>query len=242
MKKFFTFFVAALTAMSVSAAELTLDLTSAEQYVQTGSASVTAANGELTVNWTVTANWSVAGTAIPLDNMTDVTKISFDYKGETADVDMIVCLEDAEGNKFWDGTTGGLSLSQADWTSVELTPNASLWSNDSEGPWVKLVFMANPAIATNGTFYLRNVKITYTGEEPADEWSEITFTAPAGKDDIDANAEFAAGSFKMAITVFISWISPDITISKAFSKGTLSTFKNSSSSRCCFPGCKSVAK
>lgn len=200
MKKIFMLFAAAMAAITLSATELTLDLSTAQQYVQTGSADVTVTGSELDVHWNVTAGWSVAGAAFDLDDLTDVSAISFDYKGATADVDMIVCLEDAAGNKLWDVTTGGLSLSQADWTSVELTPNAALWSNDSEGPWTKLVFMANPATPTEGHFFLRNVKITYTGEEVAEEWSEIAFTAPVAAADLDAAAEFAVDGFKMAIT------------------------------------------
>lgn len=168
MKKLFTFFVAAIAAMTLSATELTLDLNKAQEYAQSGSASVEFVEDVLKVDWTVDENWSVAGAAFALDNLAEVTKISFDYKADGSVVDLIACLENAEGDKLWDSEVGTLSLAVTEWTSVELVPSANLWSAQSEGPWGKLVFMANPASAMSGTFHLRNVKITYTEPEPAD--------------------------------------------------------------------------
>lgn len=167
MKHFFTFLFAAVFAvMTVNADELALAPESAKSYVQTGSSNLSVSEGALDVAWTVDAAWSVAGAAFDLADLTDVKQISFDYMGDGIGVDMLVWLEDAEGNKFWDGDKGGLSLAEADWQSVTLTPNKELWSDPSEGPWVKLVFVANPSAATSGEFYLRNVKLTVPSTAP----------------------------------------------------------------------------
>ena len=165
MKKIFSLCAAFLAAMTINAAELTLDLNAAQGYAQYGSGQTSVTNDVLNVMWNVTEGWSVAGAAFELDNLTSVSKIKFDYTGDGMDVDMLVYLEDANGNKKWDGSVGGLSLSETGWVPVELSPVDDLWSSGEE-PWVKLIFVANPATATEGVFYLRNVKIEYEAEEP----------------------------------------------------------------------------
>lgn len=152
--------------MTVNAGELTLAPDSAKSYVQTGSSNLSVSEGALDVAWTVDAGWSVAGAAFDLADLTDVQQITFDYMGDGIGVDMLVWLEDAEGNKFWDSDVAGLSLAETKWVSVALVPNAALWTNPSEGPWVKLVFVANPSEATSGEFYLRNVKLTVPSTAP----------------------------------------------------------------------------
>jgi len=162
MKKLFTFFVAALAAVTLSATEQTMDMNAAQPYVEFGSSTPSVMDGALNVSWSVSENWSVAGAAFALGELEEVSKISFEYKGDGSAVSMLVWLENAETGKFWDSQAGGQSLEQAEWTSVELTPDAPLWSETCVGPWTQLVFAANPASASEGVFYLRNIKIEYT--------------------------------------------------------------------------------
>jgi len=179
MKKLFTFFVAAIAAMTLSATELTLDLNSAKEYAQSGFADLAVDGDMLNVLWDVEEGWSVAGAAFELDDLTDVSKITFDYMGDNSTVDMLVWLEDAAGNKFWDSEVGGLSLKEVEWASIALVPNAALWTAVSEGPWTKLVFVANPATPALGQFALRDVRIEYTAPEPADPNREYLSLDPA---------------------------------------------------------------
>jgi len=167
MKKIFTFIVAAVVAMSLSAAELTLDLNTAQGYAESGSVDLSLSSNVLNVSWTVNTSWSIAGATFALDNLTNVSKISFDYKGDGNDVEVLVYLENANGNKMWDETTGSLSMTQTEWTSVSLTPDGALWTETSEGPWIKLAFVANPATPAAGVLYISNIKIEY--KEPVQQ-------------------------------------------------------------------------
>ena len=167
MKKIFTFFAAALAAMTLSAAELTLDLNAAQGYASAdGSASVEVISEDLQVHWNVATGWEVAGAEFALNNVSGISEISFDYKSDGADVDMLVYLVDAEGNNLWDSEVGGQSLASTNWQSVTLHPSAGLWTSPSEGPWVKLRFVANPATPLESQFYLRNIKIKDDSPEP----------------------------------------------------------------------------
>lgn len=166
MKKIFSLFVAVITAMTISATELTVDLSSAQSSGSEGCTGVpTLTDGVLDVAWNVTANWAVAGVEFALDNLTSVSKINFDYKGDGQEVTFYVYLVDANGGLKWEDEHW-INLQPTDWTATEITPNAALWNTNPQEPWIKLVFVANPATASNGTFSLRNVKITYAGEEP----------------------------------------------------------------------------
>jgi len=166
MKKLFTFFAAALAAMTLSAAELTLDLNAAQGYASEGSANVQVTSSVLWVDWHTTAAWAVSGAEFALDNLTGITEISFEYTGDGLENDMLVYLVDADENKLWDAEVGGQDLSETGWVSVTLHPQTPLWCNASQEPWVKLLFVANPATATQGVFYLRNIKITHDSPEP----------------------------------------------------------------------------
>ena len=187
MKKTFTLFFAALMAVTfINAEELVVDLSTAVGYSSNGSGTPSVAAGELTVNWTVSAAWEVAGVEIPVNRLEGVSKIEFEYKGDGQAVDMLTYLRDSEGNRWWDANSA-VSLSASDWTTVTAVPSVTLWDSPSyafgDKPMVKLAFIANPATATSGVLYLRNVKVTYVSAGP-----EIP-TAPAVADHDTADVQ-----------------------------------------------------
>ena len=174
MKKFFFLCAALITAVTISAAEITVDLSKAKGYThaESGSGAVELADGILTVNWTVGTGWEVAGTEIALDNLEGVEKLNFEYVGDGGGTTMYVYLRDSEGNRWWN--EDGYGLSVAEWTPVEFVPASPLWdAPDYEvgaKPFVSIGFIANPAEPTNGVFKLRNLKVTVEdGEVPVDD-------------------------------------------------------------------------
>ena len=188
MKKIFSFAVAILAAMTIQATELTVDLSSAQSSGSEGCSGVpTLTDGVLDVAWNVTANWAVAGVEFALDNLTDVSKINFDYKGDGQEVTFYVYLVDANGGLKWENEHW-INLQPTDWTATEITPNGALWNTNPQEPWIKLVFVANPATASNGTFSLRNVKITYAGDEPVPAARPDTAMGQPNHDEADVMA------------------------------------------------------
>lgn len=185
MKKIFSLFVASVMAMSLFAGELTVDLSRAEGYTHAvdGSGAVQFADGVLTVNWAVGTGWEVAGTEIALDSLTGVTNLNLEFKGDGNNVTLLVYLRDSEGNRWWDSNNGSSSLSASEWTPMAMVPAASLWDGPSynfgDKPFVKLGLIANPATPTNGTFDLRNVKITCDYEPVVPAKPETAPAAPA---------------------------------------------------------------
>ena len=161
MKKIFSLFVASVMAMSLFAGELTMDLSTAQGYSsEGGSCTPVVAEGVLNASWTVAKAWDVAGVEFALPDLTGVTKINFDLKGDGQDVTLYVYLVDANGGLKWEAEHW-ISLSSTDWASLEITPNADLWGNHGEEPWKKLVIVANPGgEIVSGAFYIRDLKIT----------------------------------------------------------------------------------
>ena len=161
MKKIFSLFVASVMAMSLFAGELTMDLSTAQGYSsEGGSCTPVVAEGVLDASWTVAKAWDVAGVEFVLPDLTGVTKINFDLKGDGQDVTLYVYLVDANGGLKWEAEHW-ISLSSTDWASLEITPNADLWGNHGEEPWKKLVIVANPGgEIVSGAFSIRDLKIT----------------------------------------------------------------------------------
>ena len=173
MKKIFSLFVAVITAMTFNAAELTINLANAEGYTHKDDGSGVPAlgtDGVLTVTWTVGTAWDVAGVEIPLDSLTGITNVSFEYKGDAGATSLLVYLRDSEGNRWWDGDNGSIGSNVTEWTAVANTPGAKLWDGPTyaygERPFVKLGIVANPSAPANGAFYLRNLKITDDSLDP----------------------------------------------------------------------------
>ena len=161
MKKIFSLFVASVMAMSLFAGELTMDLSTAQGYSsEGGSCTPVVAEGVLDASWTVAKAWDVAGVEFVLPDLTGVTKINFDLKGDGQEVTLYVYLVDANGGLKWEAEHW-ISLSSTDWASLEITPNADLWGNHGEEPWKKLVIVANPGgEIVSGAFSIRDLKIT----------------------------------------------------------------------------------
>jgi hypothetical protein len=178
MKHIFTLFAAAVMAVTVNAGTLTVDLNSAQGYGSEGfSSTPTVTNSELNVAWSVANGWDVAGVEFALDNLTGVSKINFDYKGNGEAITFYVYLVDANGGLKWEDEHW-INLEPTDWTATEITPNADLWGNHGVEPWTKLVLVANPGSATSGTFSLRNLTITYEGGDPENPRPETAPAAP----------------------------------------------------------------
>ena len=166
MKKLFLF-AALFAAVTMSAKELTIDLSQGEY---TGGAVLSLNNGELTVSYNL-ESWGAGGVSFALDNQ-DVTNIAFEYIGDAtveAWVSFLVYLVDSEGG-MWYSSAADLSISSwvNEWSSQSYMPSDILWeSSTAEAPvkpFTALVFIANPAAATTATFAIRNVKITVPDE------------------------------------------------------------------------------
>ena len=166
MKKLFLF-AALFAAVTMSAKELTIDLSKGQS---TGGAALALDNGELTVSYNL-ESWGAGGVSFALDNQ-DVSNIAFEYIGDAtveAWVSFLVYLVDSEGG-MWYSSAADLSISSwvNEWSSQSYMPSDILWeSSTAEAPvkpFTALVFIANPEVATAATFAIRNVKITVPDE------------------------------------------------------------------------------
>ena len=121
MKKFFLLAAAFCAALSIHAAAVDLDLSRAQSYSSAGSASLSysEADGVLTVNWTVSAEWEVTGVKIPLRSLTGITGLQFDFQGDGSEVDFLHYLTDEQGTNWWDAN-GWFDLSSSEWQSASL--------------------------------------------------------------------------------------------------------------------------
>lgn len=182
MKKFFFLAAAVCAAVSIHAAALEIDLSKAQSVAQPGNASLSYANGELTVNWNVTEDWGIAGAKIPLRSITGIVGLQFEYQGDGSSTDFLHYLTDEQGTNWWDAN-GWFNLGATDWKSVSLTPDTTLWVPKTyefdASPMLALQFVANPEKASSGTFKLRNVKIITSGSGdsiPAAEGQSLPLT------------------------------------------------------------------
>ena len=169
MKKSILVIAALVAAIAVSAAELTVDLS---QYAKTGGnaddVTPSLASGVLTVAYNFTADWGNGGVEFALNNL-DVTNMAFDYKGDAAATEWVsfqVYLKDSKGG-LWYSQAADLCISSwnADWQSESYMPADVLWDSSTDPtpakPFVAVGFLANPAKATNASFAIRNLKLTY---------------------------------------------------------------------------------
>ena len=170
MKKFFLLAAAMIAAISMNAKVIDIDLSKAEAIAYDECSAVpTCADGVLSVNYSA-GKWLWAGVEIDLNNLTNVTSMDFDFKGEAEVwVSFIVYLRDSEGMRWFDDSDD-FSLSHADWFPVTgYLPSKAMWAATApeyafgERPFVKLGILANPSpeelVNTTGTFAVRNVKI-----------------------------------------------------------------------------------
>ena len=172
MKKFFLF-AALFAAATINAKEIVIDLSTGvkEVSVATDDATFSLAGDVLTINWTAATPdyFEYQGVAFPLDNLTKITNISFEYKGDGAEaykpegVCIYPYLRDSEGNRWFKKDFWPNALT-TDWDALSALPDNCPWDGATyafgEKPFVQLAFAANPSKAGTGTFYLRNVKLT----------------------------------------------------------------------------------
>ena len=169
MKKSFLVIAALVAAFAVNAADLNVDLS---KYAKAGGnaeeVTPSLAAGVLTVAYNFTADWGNGGVEFALDNL-DVTNMAFDYKGDAAATEWVsfqVYLKDTKGG-MWYSSAQDLCISSwnADWQSVSYMPSDVLWGSTTDAspakPFVAIGFLANPEHATNASFAIRNVKLTY---------------------------------------------------------------------------------
>lgn len=163
MKKFLLF-AALFAAVSINAKDIVVDLSTTPTSVSgSNPATFVFANDTLHVDYVVNAGYAVSGAEIAIDNLTNVTGISFDIKGDGSGRGFLHYLRDTEGHRWYDsGSWYGLG---ADWVSKTAVPNASLWDGQAaedfgKYPFKTIGFVANPSDAGAGFFTLRNVVIT----------------------------------------------------------------------------------
>lgn len=178
MKKSILFVAALVAAFTMNAKVIDIDLSKAVEMSYDGcSATPSCTDGVLSVNYSA-GRWLWAGVEIELNNLTNVTSIDFDFKGESSDwVSFIVYLRDSEEIRWFDDEDD-FSLSHPDWFSkAGYLPTKILWGaaehNFGDKPFVQLGILANPSPETDkvctGTFEVRNVKITADEEATAIE-------------------------------------------------------------------------
>ena len=163
MKKSILFVAALVAAFTINAKEIVVDLSSAtEMAYDACSGTPTFADGVLTVDYMTPSTWLWAGVEMPVKNLTNVTNISFEYKGSGEGVVLYAYLRDSEGNR-WTKSDFWPSLEETDWTPIEMLPDAPHWDSPEyafgDKPFVQIGFIANPGVATTSAFFLRNVKI-----------------------------------------------------------------------------------
>ena len=169
MKKFYLFAAALFAAVTINAKEIVVDLSDAAKITNVETANAAYANGELAVEWTVAAAYGVAGIEISLNNIADISGISFEINGDGSGIGIIHYLRDAEGNRWWDSSKWvGLP---ATWTTVSAVPSACLWDGATypygQEVFTKIGIIANPSTAGSGTFYLRNIVLTVPDDATA---------------------------------------------------------------------------
>ena len=181
MKKFIIILTAVCTAVTLRAAVIELDLSKATQYTSAGSATLNYADGELTVNWTVTEDWEVTGVEIPLKSLKGITGLQFEFQGDGSATDFLHYFSDLQGAYWWD-PEGWFNLESTGWQSASLAPSTALWCSPSyevsDATMSALHFVANPATPASGTFKLRNVKLITSGEQvdPGQEGQSLPLT------------------------------------------------------------------
>lgn len=176
-----------VAAMSLQAAVIDIDLNTAKSDLSSSDDAVVFVvneDGELVVNWTATGGWEYQGVAFPIQNIGNITKITFEYKGDgvTAFGENGVCLypylRDSEG-KRWFQKNYWPNLTNTEWQAEGTMPDDCPWDEADyelgERPIIELGFAANPSKAGNGTFYLRNIKIKVLEEGEVEDPLALTY-------------------------------------------------------------------
>lgn len=128
------------------------------------SATVSYADGVSTVNYTTHSSWLWAGSRYPVDSLTGITSVTFDYKGDGSSISLISYAHD--GKYRWIEDEGSsVQLNAKKWNTYTFVPTTPLWNDAApthafgDKPVTDIGFIANPMSASSGTFYIRNLKI-----------------------------------------------------------------------------------
>ena len=165
MRKSLLMIAAIFAALTINAKEVTVDLSKAAQMAYTDCTGTPSyADGVLTVDYMTPGAWLWAGVEIPINNIAGVKSIAFELKGDGKEIACIPYLRDSEGARWaYNGGESAPSLKSTAWESLSSAPDALMWDAATykygEKPFAQLGFIANPAAATTGKFYLKNVKL-----------------------------------------------------------------------------------
>lgn len=151
--------------------EMVIDLSTAVQ-ANTPCTWTLNANNELMVNYDLAA-WGNGGPKFALPNIKTekVESIQFEFIGDdtlSTWTSFQVYLEDNNGIK-WYNQAADLHLNGiGSWTSQKYLPTDELWTtgNTLGTAYSALVFLANPGVATQSHFGIRNVKINFVQTGP----------------------------------------------------------------------------
>ena len=177
MKKGLLLVAAIFAAFTLNAKVYNIDLNSGVAYSSTGEAagSVSVASGVMTINWTASAAWQNHGVKFALNNISQVTEIAFEYKGDGVPdyapdgVALYPYLRDDQGAR-WYKSSYWPNVQETDWQTEAILPDNSPWDgatyNFGDHPFTSLEFIVDASKAGSGVFYLRNIKITTN--EPTD--------------------------------------------------------------------------
>lgn len=111
-------------------------------------------------------SWPNGGVEFPLNNLTNVTAMSFDFMGTSTIsqwTSFQVYLKDAAGTRWYSQSRDLHLTGITSWTHMEYMPTDGLWSTpDHEigtSPFVAIGFLANCQNPDLNHFFLRNVKV-----------------------------------------------------------------------------------
>lgn len=187
MKKSILIIAALFAAFTVNAKDITINLSQAAAVAFGGcSATPAVADDVLTVNYSPGA-WQWAGVEFTLENLAEVPVISYEYKGDGAEefgedgIVLFVYLRDSEGNR-WIKDEYWPNLQNTEWQTESITPDKALdWDAQTypitKNPFISLGFIANPGSAYNGSFQLKNIKLTVSDDQSAIENTSVSIKA-----------------------------------------------------------------
>lgn len=156
------------------------------------SAMVVYNDGVSLVNYETKKTWLWAGSRYPVDNLKDITSVSFEIKGDGSVNSLYAYAHD--GTYRWIEDAYSVPLNQKKWITYSYTPQVPLW-NDAipthdfgDLPIIDLGFIANPMNATKGTFEIRNLMLLKTHKTEKDNFAGVRIirkegSAPVGFND-----------------------------------------------------------
>lgn len=166
MKKSLLLSVAVLLAATLSA-ENVININLADYQLTDANSTAVLTDDVLTVSYDLGA-WGASGVEFALDNLSDITNIGFDFKGDASVetwVSFFPYLKDAAGTRFV-STAADLNIStwMSQWSTQKYMPADALWATATpQLPYVAIGFLANPGEPTAATFAIRNVRVFTDG-------------------------------------------------------------------------------